>query len=139
MTQELRNKNLMLSVLSAFKRGDLEPLFAAISDDVVWKSTAPPEFFRFGGIHHGRAGVKEFTALLLSRYHIAGFDPTIVVAQGDIVWGQFKVEAQHLPSGKTAKADFSIRWVVRNNKLVEHQGIFDTAGVLMQQGDLVAA
>jgi ketosteroid isomerase-like protein len=139
MNQELRNKNLMLSVFRAFKESDLEPLFAALGDDVVWKSTAPPEFFRFGGTHRGRAGVKEFTALLLSRYHMLRFDPKLVVAQGDIVWGQFAAEAQHLPTGKIARADFSIRWVVRNNKLVEHQGFFDTAGVLMQQGELVAA
>lgn len=139
MNQELFNKNLMLSVFRAFKDGDLEPLFACLSEDVVWKSTAPPEFFRFGGTHYGRAGMKEFTALLLSRYHLLRFDPKVVVAQGDIVWGQFEAEAQHLPTGKIARADFSIRWVVRNKKLVEHQGIFDTAGVLMQQGQLVAA
>src|SRR5579872_3783161 len=65
MNQESFNKNLMLSVFRAFKDGDLEPLFACLSDDVVWKSTAPPEFFRFGGTHYGRAGMKEFTALLL--------------------------------------------------------------------------
>jgi ketosteroid isomerase-like protein len=139
MNQELRNKNLMLSVFRAFKDGDLEPLFAAISEDVVWRSTAPPEFFRFGGTHLGRAGMKEFTALLLSRFHLMRFDPKVVVAQGDLVWGQFAAEARHLATGKIASADFSIRWVVRNNKLVEHQGIFDTATVLMQLGELVAA
>ena len=49
MTQEQSNKNLMLSVFAALKDGDLEPLFAALSPEVVWKATAPPQFFRFGG------------------------------------------------------------------------------------------
>ena len=44
MTQELANKTLMLSVIAAFANGNLEPLFAALSPEVVWKATAPREF-----------------------------------------------------------------------------------------------
>ena len=65
MSQEASNKALMLSVLAAFKDGNLEPLFEAISPDVVWKASAPPEFFRFGGVYKGIAGIKEYTALLV--------------------------------------------------------------------------
>jgi ketosteroid isomerase-like protein len=139
MTQELANKTLMLSVIAAFADGNLEPLFAALSPEVVWKATAPRAFFRFGGTHRGLAGMKEYTALLFSRYHFTRFTPRILTAKDDQVWGVFEAEALHQPSGKHVQTDISIRWTVKDGKITEHQGFFDTAGVLMQQGDLTVA
>ena len=139
MPQELQNKNLMLSVMAAWKDGNLEPLFAALHPDVVWKATAPREFFRFGGTHRGIAGVREYTALLCSRYHMIRIEPRLVTAKGDQIWGLFEVEALHQPTGKYVKSDVSLRWTVRDGRILEHQGLFDTAGVLLQQGDLTAA
>jgi ketosteroid isomerase-like protein len=127
----------MLSVIAAFQVGNLEPLFAALSPDVVWKATAPREFFRFGGTHRGIAGMREYTALLFSRYSFTRFTPKTLTAKGDQVWGVFEAEALHQPSRKYVQSDISIRWTVKDGKITEHQGFFDTAGVLMQQGDLV--
>jgi ketosteroid isomerase-like protein len=137
MTQEQANKNLMLSVLAAFKDGNLVPLFEALSPDIVWTATAPKEFFRFGGTHRGIAGMMEYTALLFSRYHFTRFKPKIVTAKGDQVWGLFEVEALHQPNSRYVRSDIAIRWTVKDGKITEHQGFFDTAGVLMQQGDLL--
>jgi len=139
MTQELTNNSLMLSVLAAFRTGNLEPLFAALSSDVVWKVTAPKEFFRFGGTHKGIAGMKEYTALLFSRYHFTRLAPKTISAKGDQVWGIFDMEALHQPSGRYVRSEVSIHWTVKNGKITEHQGFFDTAGVLLQQGDIAAA
>jgi ketosteroid isomerase-like protein len=139
MSQELFNRSLMLSVFAAFKDSDLGPLFDAIHPDVVWKATAPKEFFRFGGTHRGLAGIREYTALLFSRYHFVRFQPKVVTAKGEQVFGLFEAEAKHRPSGRYVKSDIAIRWVVREGKVIEHQGFFDTAGVLIQQGELVAA
>jgi ketosteroid isomerase-like protein len=46
------------------------------------------------------------------------------------------MEALHQPSGRYVRSDVSIRWTVKNGKITEHQGFFDTAGVLLQQGDI---
>jgi ketosteroid isomerase-like protein len=137
MTQELSNKNLMLSVFAALKDGDLEPLFAALSPEVVWKATAPPEFFRFGGTHHGFAGVREYSALLFSRYHFTRLNPRAITAQGERVWSLFETEVLHQPSGRYVQFDLFIGWTVKDGKVVAHQCVFDTASVLMQQGELV--
>jgi ketosteroid isomerase-like protein len=139
MSQEASNKALMLSVFSAFKDGNLEPLFAAVSPDVVWKAAAPQEFFRFGGTYRGIEGMHEYTALLSSRYHFTSFAPKIVTAAGDQVWGVFDAEALHQPSGRYIHFEISLRWTLKAGKIVEHQCFFDTAGVLMQQGDLTVA
>ena len=139
MSHEASNKALILSVFAAFKDGNLEPMFAAVSSDVVWKATAPQEFFRFGGTYRGVEGMHEFTALMSSRYHFTRFAPKIVTASGDQVWGVFDAEALHQPSGKYVRFDISLRWTVKNGKVTEHQCFFDTAGVLIQQGDLTVA
>jgi len=136
MPQESINKNLMLTVLAGLQEGDTGPLFAALSPDVVWKATAPKEFFRFGGTYHGTAGLHEYTALLSSRYHFTRFTPEIVTAKGDQVWGVFEAEALHQPSGRYVRFDLSLRWTVKDGKILSHQCFFDTASVLMQQGEL---
>lgn len=136
MTQEHSNKALMLAVVAALKDADLEPLFAALSPEVVWKATAPRQFFRFGGVHRGVAGVREYSALLFSRYHLSRLVPKTLIAQGERVWGLFEAEALHQPSGRYVQFDIFIGWTVRDGKIVEHQCLFDTASVLIQQGEL---
>jgi ketosteroid isomerase-like protein len=138
MPDEVFNRDLMLSVVAALKDGDLDPLFAALSPDVIWTSTAPPAFFRFGGTHRGLAGMREYTALLFSRYHYTRFAPRNITAMGDQVWGLFDVEALHQTSGRYVRYDMAIHWTVVNGKITRHQGFFDTASVLIQQGDLAA-
>lgn len=139
MSDETRNRDLMLKVVAAFKEADLQPLFAALHPDVVWKAHAPKALFRFGGTHYGLTGMKEYTALLFSRYSFVRFAPKMVTAKGDLVWGLFETEMRHAPSGKYVKSDIMVRWIVRDGHITEHQGLFDTAGILLQQGDLVAA
>jgi hypothetical protein len=75
MSEDVSNRNLMLAVMAGLKSGKLEALFAAIRADVVWKVMAPREFFRFGGSYEGVTGVKEYTALLFSDYHLARLNP----------------------------------------------------------------
>ena len=139
MTEEQFNRGLMLSVFGAFKSGDLLPLFDALSPEVVWKASAPREFFRFGGTYRGIIGVKEHTALLFSRYSFVRFDPRSISATGDQVWGLFEIEALHRTSGKYVTTDISIRWTVRDGQITGHHSIFDTASVLIQQGDIAVA
>ena len=129
----------MLSVTAAWKEGDMAPLLESLHPDVVWRATAPPQFFRFGGIHCGITGVREYIALHASRYSITRFEPKSVTAKSDQVWGLFEIEALHLPTGKYVASDCAIRWTVKNGKITEHQGIFDSASVLMQQGALTVA
>ncbi len=136
---ETLNKALMLSVVAALKDGNLEPLFAALHPGIVWKATAPREFFRFGGTHRGIAGMKEYTALLFSRYSFITFEPKSVLTSDDQVWGLFAFEARHIPTGRIVRSDLSMRWTIQAGKIIEHQGFFDTAGVLMQQGELTVA
>jgi ketosteroid isomerase-like protein len=136
MSEDVTNKDLMLAVMAGLKSGKLEALFEAIRSDVVWKVMAPREFFRFGGSYQGLAGVKEFTALLFSDYHIARLTPRTVTAKGDEIWGVFDSEMLHRMSGRYARFDISLHWRMKDGQIAEQQCFFDTASVLIQQGDL---
>ena len=139
MMDETANRNLMASVFDALKEGNLEPLFAALNPDVMWHMAAPREFFRCGGCHRGIAEMKAYTAMVFSRYHFLRFEPLQILAHGDTVWGHFDVQARHLPTARIVASAFSIRWVVRDRRIVEHHSFFDTAAVLIQQGEMQAA
>jgi ketosteroid isomerase-like protein len=136
MNREAENKNLMLAVMAEFKKANLEPLFANLSDEVVWRTSAPQDFFRFGGVHNGVFGIREYTALLFSRYHFTRFEITHIIAQDDIVWGEFDGEAKDMSTDKFVRFEAMIRWTVRDGKIAEHRCFFDTASVLMQIGAL---
>jgi len=136
MSEDATNKDLMLTVMAGLKSGQLETLFASIRADVVWKVMAPREFFRFGGSYQGMAGVKEYTALLFADYHLARLTPRTVTAKGEEVWGVFDAEALHRSSGRYARFDMSLHWRMKDGKIAEQQCFFDTASVLIQQGDL---
>jgi ketosteroid isomerase-like protein len=136
---EMSNKKMMLRLIAAFGRNDPAPLLAAVSQDVVWVSNAPREFFRFGGTHRGVIEVKVFMATVYARYHFLRMEPSLIVTQGDIVWGQFDCQAKHIPSGRTVQGELAFRWTIRNGQIVAHEGFFDTASVLLQQGDIPAA
>ena len=136
MSDDTANKDLMLAVMAGFKSGKLETLFAAISADVSWKVMAPRAFFRFGGTYQGVAGVKEYTALLFSDYHLVRLNPHTVTAKGDEVWGMFDAEALHRSSGRYAQFELSLHWRMKDGQIAEQLCFFDTASVLIQQGDL---
>jgi ketosteroid isomerase-like protein len=136
MSDDVTNKNLMLAVMAGLKSGKLEVLFEAIRSDVIWKVMAPRAFFRFGGTYQGMAGVKEYTALLFSDYHLVRLNPRTVTAKGEEVWGMFDAEALHRSSGRYAQFDISLHWRMKDGQIAEQQCFFDTASVLIQQGDL---
>jgi ketosteroid isomerase-like protein len=135
---DLSNKQLMERVALAFQEGDLRPLTAILDENIVWRSTSPVGYFRFGGEHHGCDSVVELLAMIAATYLFRRFEPVEIMTESGVTWGLFRIEATHLPTGGTIISDYAARWRVRDGKLVEHQGFFDTAGFLIQQG-LIAA
>jgi hypothetical protein len=131
----------MREIAGAFANSNLQP-FEAIDDKVVCKSSNSVEgFFRFKDEYRNRAGVLEVTSKISSSYQIHRFAPKEIVSSGDTVWGLFDVEADYGPANKKAvpkplRFEYAIRWPRQNKKIVEHQTILDTAGLLAQQGEL---
>jgi ketosteroid isomerase-like protein len=130
------NKALVAEILRANGQGDLRPLFAALDEQVKWEAHAPPSYYRFGGSRSGRAGVVEAAAAIAAEYTVQRYDVKELVAEGETVWALS--EASYIHNNKPLKYITATRWVLRNGKIVEFNGFFDTAQVLAQQGRLGA-
>ncbi|MCP5410657.1 MAG: nuclear transport factor 2 family protein [Alphaproteobacteria bacterium] len=136
---ESSNRARMLSVYAAFADGHLDPLFDVLDENVEWVVSAPREFFRFGGTFRGRAGLKEYTALLFLDFHFTRFAPRATIAAGDQVWATFAVEVFHRASKKHFPLDITVMWTMKNGRLLAHRCVFDTAQALLQMGELPTA
>jgi len=122
------------AIMGAYLQGDLAPLRAIASDDIVWDSNARRSQFRFGGIFKGRVGLQEALALIASEFAMLKYDVQEIVGEGDIVWALSDVILSEHKTGKRASFRLANRWQFRDGKLVELTEFFDTAGVLADLG-----
>ena len=134
--------NLMCRVVAGFEKSDMGPLFAAMHDEIVWKSANRHEgLFRFNGEYKTRPSVIEVLTDLFLYYRFHRFEPREIVAIGDVVWGHFDVVVSYEPKGsgivsKRLDLEIAIRWRLKDGKIIEHQSFFDTASLFIQQVQL---
>jgi ketosteroid isomerase-like protein len=134
--------DLMRKVIAGFEKSDLGPLFAAMHDEIVWKSgTRHDGLFRFDGEYKTRPGVSDLLASFSLNYTFHRLEPKEIVAVGDVVWGHFEVVLSFDPKGsgvvsRNVDLEMAIRWRLKDGKVIEHQSFFDTASLLIQQANL---
>ena len=132
------SEQLMKTAMEAWGEGDLEPLRSALHDDVVWISAATEwdDRLRSGGIQKGRANVIAHISKVATAFFISRYTTKEIVSSGEIVWGIFEVAGRYVDGShdKTFKAQTACRWRVREGKIIEHQGFYDTSGLLAQVG-----
>lgn len=120
--------------MQAVENANFEPLYKAMSDDVVWKSAATMKgFFRFGGEYKGRKGVEALISELETDYTLRSLTTREVISKGDVTWGLFWVDLFYKPTMAQVCFDFAIRWRLKDGKVVEHQGFIDTAAMLVRE------
>jgi ketosteroid isomerase-like protein len=131
--------DLMREVAAGFEKSDMGPLFAAMHEDIVWKSANRLDgLFRFSGEYRTRPSVIEVLTDLFLYYRFHRFEPKEIIAQGDVVWGHFDVVLSFEPKGsgivsKQLELEIAIRWRLKDGKIIEHQSFFDTAALYIQQ------
>jgi hypothetical protein len=64
-----------------------------------------------------------------------------IIAKGDVVWGLFDAEIKYQPVGNKhpyvpIELEISMRWQIKDGKIIEHQAFFDTAALLVQRNSL---
>jgi ketosteroid isomerase-like protein len=137
----MNGEQLMRSVVAAFEKSDLRPLVAVLHDDVLWKSASAEMGgpFSFSGEYKQKKGVVEVLSQISKDYTFHRMTPKQIVSNGDTVWGLFDVSLRHDPKGRSAhsapvRLDMAIRWLIKDGMIIEHQSFFDTAHLLMHQG-----
>jgi ketosteroid isomerase-like protein len=137
---------MMKRVVEAWGHADLRPLFEVLGDDVIWKSGSTTKIgpFPFGGEYRGRDRVVELLARLSATYNFGSYKAKEIVSSGEVVWGLFEVQGFYAPldsseANKPVHFEIAMRWRVKNGKVIESSTYFDTAKLLMQQGQLSLA
>ncbi|MBN9553824.1 MAG: nuclear transport factor 2 family protein [Alphaproteobacteria bacterium] len=132
----------MRRVMAAFEKGDLEPLFKAIDEGIVWKTASTRAGdFRFSGEYRNRAGVVEVMSKFAMSYFVRRFAPREILSSGEIVWGLFDVEMTYQPMAENPQwrrpvaLECAMRWRVKDGRILEHQAFYDTASMLAQQAE----
>ena len=128
------NKALLRRVLKAYERGDYEPIFAALDEDVVWSSNSLANHYRFGGTRRGRAGVVEALSMIAADYDISRYDVVEMVGEGDVIWATSELSLYDRKTGRPLTFPLVNRWQFRDGRIVSCSEFFDTAAVLQQQG-----
>lgn len=128
------NKALLRRVLKAYERGDYEPIFAALDEDVVWSSNSLANHYRFGGARRGRAGVVEALSMIAADFEISRYDVLEMVGEGDVIWASSELSLFDRKSRRALVFPLVNRWQFRDGKIVSCGEFFDTAAVLQQQG-----
>jgi ketosteroid isomerase-like protein len=132
--------DLMRAVAAAIDKSNFQPLLGAIHEEIFWKSASRHKgVLRFGGDYMNRPGVLDVIANFSMDYTLHHFKPKEVLAAGDTVWGCFDVSMSFDHKGvpgseKTVNLEMAFRWRLKDGKIIEHQGFFDTASLLIQQG-----
>jgi ketosteroid isomerase-like protein len=138
----MNGAELMRKVAAGFEKSDLQPLLDAIHEEIVWKTATKHEgLFRFGGEYKNRPGVLDILSKISMDYTFHHLKPKEVLAGGDVVWGHFDVGFSYDPKGKgvpvkTINLEMAFRWRLKDSKIIEHQGFWDTASLMIQQGSM---
>jgi len=132
-TQEETNKATLLKLIEeGFNKGDLSVVSQVVAEDSM-------EHQR--GNHDGIQGTKEVITTLRSWFPDFSMRMEDVSASGDMVWMRFKATGTNLgsvmnnpPTGKKMAIDVIDIVRFRDGKIVEHWGVPDQLGMMLQLG-----
>jgi predicted ester cyclase len=130
---EETNKSLMLRLIEeGFNKGNL-----AVVDEVF----APDSKEHQRGNHDGVEGAKEVISTLRRWFPDFSMHAEDIVASGDKVWARFKATGTNLgsamrkpPTGRRMSVDVIDIIRVKDGKIVEHWGVPDQLGMMLQIG-----
>lgn len=132
------NEALIRSIVKNVGDNDFRLLMESLDEEVVWRSNAPSTLFRFGGVHRQRRGVQEFLAQMACEYSFSRYAADTIVATAQEVWTACNLEVRHQLSGRAGATRVASHVTLKENKIVQYEGFFDTASVLEQTGQLLA-
>jgi ketosteroid isomerase-like protein len=133
------NKAALHRIIAAYAIGDLTPMLSALHPDVVWTSHGPPDQLRFAGKHVGRDNCLAGLSLMAADFALHSYEVVELVAEGDIVWMQARLETSRRTGGPRHVIDVANRWRFRDGKVMSITEYYDSASMLMRDNRLKAA
>jgi predicted ester cyclase len=119
-------------LFEGFGNGDLSVLDEVVAEDFIEHQQ---------GKSHGREGLENTIRTLRRAFPDLGYTAVQTVADGDKVWGHFRARGTNEgsvmgrdPTGKSMEVDVIDIARFENGKIVEHWGVPDRLGILLQLG-----
>jgi uncharacterized protein len=118
---------LLRGFYDAVAAGDVDAVLDLLDPEVEWRA---PESLPWGGAFHGHDGVREFFARVIDQPADFGREVQEYLESGDRVVVLLRTFGRRNDGdGGFDVLEFHA-WTVRNGKLVDFDGTFDTATVL---------
>jgi predicted ester cyclase len=134
-----QNKEIVRGIQRAFDSGDLDALDELIAPDIVSHDAMP-------GAPRGLEGAKMAHEMVLSWFPDYRVVIDDLVAESDRVVARFTVSGTHdgemmgvAPTGKSYSVTGFSEYRIENGKAVEHWGLHDNYGVMLQLGLIPAS
>lgn len=126
---EGRHADRVREAYAAFGRRDVQPLLAALADDVEWVDPLPADY-PVGGTFRGKAAVQDYFRQLAQIAEFRSFDLVDVIAAGDKVVALIHLETTMRHNGRPFAGDSAHVWTFRDGQAVQYRIYADTAGIM---------
>ena len=120
------NVELVKSLYGAFKRGDLETIFAALDSNIDWFSNADPALIPWGGEGKGVAAAKKYFKEIAAHVEIESFMPREIFGSPDFVTVLGHESGRLMPSGGRLDDEWAHIFKIKDGKVVEFRAYVNT-------------
>ena len=125
----MSNIEIVNELYAAYRRGDLQAILTALTDDVRWESEGPSEI-PFMGIRNGVNETTGFFEGLARDWSDPRLETNQFIASGDEVSVFGRYEATNRQTGKRINVPIAHYWKIRDGKVARYMGLTDTGAFL---------
>ena len=125
---EQQNTQTVQAAYAAFKRGDIQGVLDALSDDVEWH-TPGEGLIPQAGTYRGKDDVSRFFQKLDQTTKFADFEPLSFVAQGDHVVAMGRYSGTVPQTGRPFQSEWAMVFTFKGNKVAKFREYTDTAAI----------
>ena len=124
-TDTQANVELIKKCYNYFKEGNIPALLNELSDDIKWISPGP-KMIPWAGEYEGKQSVGEFFTKLGGSVDFQSFEPREFIAQGNRVIALGHGAATSKKTGKSAKNEWAMAFIIKNGKVTHFQEYINT-------------
>ena len=129
MTIEDDNVARIKELYRLYALGEVDPVFAALDDDVCWHSVGPQDFLPWTGQCTGKDGVRQYFEAVRAQVAVESYDPQYFVAQEDRVVAIVKLMVRDNETGRASLIEKADVFRLRDGKITEFTEFGDMAAV----------
>jgi uncharacterized protein len=122
------NESVVRHAYERFAAGDMDHLFAVLSDDVVWKSTGNQDVLPFAGEWRGKDGVRDYFIKSRTDWDVPVHKPIEFIVHEDQRFAvRVEVEAVNKRTGGRIRLEKLDLLTMVDGKCTAYAELYDTA------------